>query len=317
MLKCLKSSLCAALLCTTTLACQPDGSGGDEGMSGETGDTDPTDTEGTGDDGQLTLDNCEESVASDAGEFYQKYFACVDVSVIAGATVIASEGLPPHPSPYYPADHPNFVPFDDRGGTHNKNPGEIGGGNFSIEVPDNPVAKGITIDQSIVDNTMMTSAEEYGGGGVGMALNGVNIFAAMARPGDFIADEAFTFDLYEGHPAGTTYHYHFQTPGPLEVLESYGIANSGVPGEADIELYGIMCDGTVVLGCTELDGAEPSSGDFDAQNGHVHDLGDGTTTFFSGRYHTHVCPQKWPDYPYFPEIAYYETTSCPVPGPMP
>ena len=56
--------MCVALLCTAALACQPDGGGDEQGMSGETGDTDPTegetDTEDTGDDGQLTLDNCEE-----------------------------------------------------------------------------------------------------------------------------------------------------------------------------------------------------------------------------------------------------------------
>jgi len=39
-----------------------------------------------------------------------------------------------------------------------------------------------------------------------------------------------------------------------------------------------MCVGTVVLGCTELDGSEPAAADFDAQGGHEHDLAgaDGT-----------------------------------------
>ena len=62
-------------------------------------------------------------------------------------------------------------------------------------------------------------------------------------------------------------------------------------------------------------GELPDGGDFDAQNGHVHDIADGTTTHFTNRYHTHVCPDLWPSYPFFPEIAYYETTDCPRPGP--
>ena len=35
-----------------------------------------------------------------------------------------------------------------------------------------------------------------------------------------------------------------------------------------------MCDGTIVLGCTELDGSSPDNSDFDAQSGHLHDLVD-------------------------------------------
>ena len=309
-------------ICAVLSACTADSPGDGETSdetSGDTEDTDATDTEGTDtegtNDGQLTLDTCDEVVSPDAAAFYQQHFACVDVSPSGTGTLIETDGLPPHPSAYYPEDHPNWVAFDDRGGTHMKNPGEIGAASYAITVPDTPVAKGITINAMLVDNTMNTSNEEYFGGPVGVALNGVVIFAAMAAPGDVLAQEAFTFDNYEGHPAGGTYHYHFKTPGPLEVLEAFGLANSSVPGEASVELYGIMCDGAVVLGCTELDGGEPNTGDFDAQNGHVHDIADADQTHFSSRYHTHVCPSKWPDYPFFPEIAYYETSGCPTPGP--
>ena len=116
------------------------------------------------------------------------------------------------------------------------------------------------------------------------------MFAAMAAPGDDLSEEQYTFDLYEGHPAGSTYHYHFETAGPLEVLVDRGLSDNSNPGEGSMELYGVMCDGTLVLGCTELDGSSPVDSDFDAQNGHLHDVGDGTTTFFTNRYHTHVCP---------------------------
>jgi hypothetical protein len=271
--------------------------------------TDETPDTGTTNDGQLTLANCAGS-ATGVAAFYANYFACSDISAATNGTTLSTDGLPPHPSAYYPTDDPNYVPFDDRGGTHRRNPNTIGVTNFAMTVPDNPIAKGITINAALVDNAMNTSREEYSGGPVGMSLNGVVIFAAMAAPGDDLAAEQFTFDSYEAHPAMTTYHYHFNTPGPLEVLVDRGYSSSSTPGDADIELYGIMCDGTLVLGCTELDGTAPSASDFDAQNGHLHDISAGGTTHFTNRYHTHVCLNQWPDYPFFPEIAYYEEPNC-------
>jgi hypothetical protein len=265
--------------------------------------------------GQLTLANCGESYGSGLPTFYSTYFACVDATVANGTVTLWTDGLPPHETPYYASTDPNDVAWDARGGTHFQNPGTIAAQDFEINIPANPVAKGITINAAMVDNTMNTNTNEYSGGGVGVALNGVLIFAAMAAPGDDLVEEQYTFDLYEGHPAGSTYHYHFETPGPLEVLEDRGFATTSVPGAAEVELYGIMCDGTVVMGCTELDGSEPNDSNFDAQNGHVHSISDGTTTHFTNRYHTHVCPDLWPNYPFFPEIAYYSEAPCPVLGP--
>jgi hypothetical protein len=57
----------------------------------------------------------------------------------------------------------------------------------------------------------------------------------------------------------------------------------------------------------------PDDTDFDAQNGHVHDIADADTTHFVERYHTHVCPDVFTAYGFFPEIAYYETSYCPTP----
>jgi hypothetical protein len=259
----------------------------------------------TGDDGRRTLDNCGGAVDPAVAAFYQEYFDCSDITHTAAGTEVATEDLPPHQSPYWPMDDPNWVEFDDRGGTHHQNPNVLAAGDYRIVIPDEPVAKGITIDAGMIDNMMMTSPEEYAGGPQGVALDGVIVFAAMAAPGDDIDQEQFTFDLYEAHPAQTTYHYHFATPGPFEVLADRG--------DSGIELYGIMCDGTVVLGCTELDGSMPDDADFDAQNGHVHDIADGDATHFVARYHTHVCPELFPGYLFFPEIAYYETTTCPAP----
>lgn len=277
----------------------------------EAGDTEPTTDTEVEASGQRTLANCGGSVGAGVPSFYTTYFDCVDVEVDGSGLALGSEGLPPHPTPYYDEEDPNWVEFDTRGGEYRQNPNTLGAQDFSMTVPDAPVAKGLTISAALVDNTMNTSDEEFSGGPIGLGLNGVLLFAAMAAPGDVLADEEFTFDLYGGHPAGTQYHYHGATQGPLEVLVDRSLSSSAVPGEGEVELYGVLCDGTVVLGCTELDGVAPDDADFDAQNGHVHDLSDGTTTHFTARYHTHVCPALWPAYPYFPEIAYYETTGCP------
>ena len=63
----------------------------------------------------------------------------------------------------------------------------LGAGDFEFAIPNMPTPKGITIDATAVDNEMGTSDEEYSGGAVGVALDGVIIFAAMGgarrRPG--------------------------------------------------------------------------------------------------------------------------------------
>lgn len=300
---------CSPLAFVLGLACAPGGSD-TGGLSGDGAD---------GADGASgaapTLDTCAESLPDDLPAFYRDHFACVDGTVEGGDVALWTDGLPPHASPYYGPDDPNWVAFDDRGGTHRQNPNVLAAADFTLVIPSEPVPKGLTIDAALVDNAMNTSDEEYGPGPQGLSLNGVFAFAAMAAPGADLADERFTFDRYEGHPAGTQYHYHFETPGPLEVLVDRGLSADSTPGAGALEIYAVFCDGTVVLGCTELDGSAPDGADFDAQNGHVHDLTYGTTTAFSARYHTHVCPSLFPDYPYFPEIAYYAQGTCPAAGP--
>ena len=120
-------------------------------------------------------------------------------------------------------------------------------------------------------------------------------------------DEKFTFDFYSGHPTNTGYyHYHSSTKGPLEVLSHKGLIQTPTVGSGEIELFGMMCDGTLILGCTELDGSVPSNNDFDVQNGHLHDITDGTNIYFSNRYHTHVCTDTYTGHKFTPEIQYYE-----------
>jgi hypothetical protein len=53
-----------------------------------------------------------------------------------------------------------------------------------------------------------TSSQAMKGAIVGLAANGVPIFANFAAPGDDIYQEATTFDRCGAHPNNVAYHYH-------------------------------------------------------------------------------------------------------------
>lgn len=292
----------ALALLPFTLACADKSAVGDD-----TGASDTSDTASAS--GGLTLDNCTTDIADDVPAFFATFFRCVTITTDGDAVTITSDGLPPHTSPYYDPDDPNWVAFDDRGGQWQQNPNQLTVQDMAFVISLDPVARGLTIDEDLVDKQAGTAQSEYGGMGVipGVSLDGVALFHGVAAPGDDIEQEKYTFDTWEGHPQNTgMYHHHSATPAPLAVLEHLGITTSHTPGEAEIELFGVMCDGVPVLGCTELDGSTPDSSDFDAQNGHVHDLvGEDGTVYFSGRYHTHLCEGVY-EHEFAPEIQYYE-----------
>lgn len=306
------------LVLALTLLAAPTGCGGAlEGATTGTGGHDAgAGTSGTGGatgsggaaTGLRTLDDCGTKFAADVPAFYKKYFRCVDVSMSGGDVVLKIDDLPPHRSPYYAKSDPNWIAFDTQGGTHFQNPNQLSAQSFSVRIPADPVPKGLTIGKTLVDGQGGTSVDEYHpkpGAAPGVSLDGVAMFHGVAAPGDDLAKQAFTFDDYEGHPEPTgAYHYHGASPGPLAALRANGLVKSTKPGAAEVELYAIMCDGALVLGCTELDGTAPDSSDFDAQNGHVRDIAADGTVYFAKRYHTHVCTGKYPD-GFAPEIQYY------------
>ena len=256
---------------------------------------------------ERTLATCTTTIGADVPAFYARYFRCVTVSKTAAGVELASEDLPPHRSYYYGASSANYVAFDTtRGPDYHPNPNNLRAQDLTVAVPDAPIARGITITADLIDGVANTSSDEYALGTVGIAIDSVALFTGTAAPGMAIADERFTFDGYEGHPQNTgVYHYHRPTPGPLEVLLAAGLVTTTVPGDAALEVYGVLCDGTVVLGCTELDGSAPAG--LDPQGGHLGDLraGDGTL-FFTGRYHTHVCGDAARGHAYTPEIQFYQ-----------
>ena len=240
----------------------------------------------------LEFSDCETQIGEGVPEFYSRYFRCVQIELDGDSVRIVSDNLPPYPSFYYGEGHALFEAFDSSpGADYRANPNVISGTGFVLRIPLEPVEAGLTIDAATV-NATTGDATDYPLGTAGAALNGVALFNPLARPGDDIEAEKFSFDSYEGHPQQTgNYHYHAVSPGPLEVLQSLGFTTSTVPGAADIELYGIMCDGTVVMGQVELDGAAVAAG-LDLQGGHRHDLvDDDGVVLLTNRYHVHIAAE--------------------------
>jgi hypothetical protein len=248
-------------------------------------------------------------VAADAPEFFKRYFKCVTITATATEVVIQTNDLPPHLSNYYGDGHPNYAPFDSsRGSQYRANPNALGSQNVKLTIPLNPTSRNLTITQVMVDGVVKSNAQEYPMGAAGVALDSVVLYNPLAAPGDDIENEKYTFDSYNAHPdPSKTYHYHTTSKGPLEVLQKLGLTTNTTPGSGGIELYGIMCDGTVVLGCKELDGTTPAA-NRDPQGGHVHDIADAEKrVYFAGRYHTHVCESGTGNRKFTPEIQYYST----------
>ena len=274
--------------------------------SGTDSDATATDT-ATGASGELTLDNCPTQIADDAPEFFRRYFRCVTISVTATDVIISTNGLPPHRSNYYDDTSPNHEPFDtSRGAQYRANPNRVREHNVAFMIPLTPVSRGLTVTADLVDGQVNTNNSEYPMGAAGVALDSVVIFNPMAAPGDDIENEKYTFDAYNAHPPPNgMYHYHTVSKGPLEVLVRNGVSATSTPGSGSPEVYGIMCDGTVVLGCTELDGSELDNASLDAQGGHRHDLSDGDgAVLLTDRYHTHLCEAGARKFT--PEIQYYD-----------
>jgi hypothetical protein len=257
-----------------------------------------------------TLTSCETNIDAAAPAFFKTYFRCVAITMNGSDIVIASDNLPPHPSYYYGKGSPNFAEFERYGSDqYGPNPNLIGKRSFKVTLPNVPVGRGLTITAAMVDGVVGSSPDEFALGPVGVALDSVALFNPLARPGDDIENEKYTFDSYNAHPAPEgSYHYHTATAGPLEVVKAAGFTSITAPGMASVELFGIMCDGTVVLGCTEINGDPvPATTLLDGQGGHVGDIRDAAgVVHFAARYHTHICPSTPGARRFTPEIQYYD-----------
>ena len=180
---------------------------------------------------ESTLLNCETNIGEGVPRFYSMYFRCVDIALDGGTVVISSSNLPPHLSYYYGEGHDRYELFDfDRREEYRPNPGKIAETHFSIRIPVSLVAAGVTIDGSTV-NRAPGDTTDYPIGIAGVALDGVALFNPLARPGDDIEDEKFTFDSNGGHPQEqVTYHYTPACSVPYESSDP-----SGTPQATSLE----------------------------------------------------------------------------------
>lgn len=262
------------------------------------------------------LESCPTSIAADAPELFKRYFRCVDVTVDGTDVVVHTKSLPPYRTYYYGSTSDRFIAFDtSRGAQYHPNPNVLAEQNVTVRIPQSPVPRaGLIITKELVDGQVGSalSKNDYKLGPVGVGLNGVSLYNGLAAPGADINNEKYTFDTQQGHPdQRSSYHYHSPSSGPLAVLARSKIVTTTEPGKAEVELYGVMCDGTLILGCTELDGSAPDPTALDAQGGHASDLADRDgAVSLQGRYHTHLCA-KWSEGArlFTPEVQYYDRCS--------
>jgi hypothetical protein len=185
--------------------------------------------------------------------FWLKFSCRVGLTVTGGGDILAvADGLPDSPSNYYDVSDPCYEEY--MGGM--QNPNEIGEQSIQITFPATPD----------------TSGQAMTGAVVGLALNGVPIYANFAAPGDDIFEEAETFDRCGGHPNQQgNYHYH---------SEPYSISYD------DSNFIGVMRDGYPIYGRRDPDGSYPA--DLDANGGHTGLTVDSPATPV---YHYHVNEQ--------------------------
>jgi hypothetical protein len=261
---------------------------------------------------------CTTTFADGTPELFRRYFRCVDVALEGADVVVRTRSLPPYSTYYYGPASPKFAPFDtSRGPEFHPNPNLIAEQRVALRIPLAPAPRAdLVVTRELVDGMAggPHGATEYRLGPAGVALNGVALFSGVAARGGDIEVEKYTFDAWNGHPDPRGgYHYHGVSAGPLAVLAESGLVTTTRPGAAELELYGVMCDGAVVLGCTEMDGDEPARADLDAQNGHVHDVRDRAgATLAAARYHVHLC-SRWADASRIltPEVQYYDRCGVP------
>jgi hypothetical protein len=217
-------------------------------------DTDPN--EGTTEN---PIDPTSDPVTVDISTLAEKFYNSESITVTFDATwvTITTKDLPDHKSMYYSENNALYEAYAEPSNPNfKKNPGAIGEQNITFKLPRYP---------SEATNKVAPSL-----GPMGVAINSVVFFNQEAAPGDDIFEEENTFDQYEGHPAGETYHYHIE---PVWVTELKG---------SDAFL-GLLMDGFPVYGPMEA-GKEILNADLDDYHGHL----SATADFPDGIYHYHI-----------------------------
>jgi hypothetical protein len=181
-------------------------------------------------------------------------FSCrVTLTSSGGGSVLATaDGQPDYKSFYFPTSSACYEAWPQ--GVHN--PSTLAPQSYSVSFPGTP-------------NTTATSMS--GTAVVGLAVNGIPIFANFAAPGDDIYRESISFDKCGAHPEFTgKYHYHSE-PAAITYDDSH--------------LLGMRRDGYPIYGRRDMDGSMPT---LDVYGGHTAITAD---SLGAAVYHYHVNKQ--------------------------
>jgi hypothetical protein len=196
--------------------------------------------------------SCEESrLAQGLTGAWLKFSCRVTLTKSNTHVQITTDSRPDYQSNYFETTDACYTAFS----PSLPDPGKIAAQNMSLMIPLYPGGTGSSMPL----------------GAVGVAINGVSLFRNTAAPGDDIYEEAGSFDQCQGHPAGTTYHYH---------SEPYSISYN------DSALIGVMRDGYFLYGRKDADGSTPT---LDSDGGHLGTTSDSPS---QGIYHYHVNAQS-------------------------
>lgn len=229
----------------------------------------------------LLMTGCEKAEDVIEEEEQQQSETPVDISVLADKfysddvtvqvtdeeLIITTKDLPDHKSVYYSQNDPLYEFY--QGQDFRQNPGQIGEQNIVLTVPRYPEEA--------------SNHQSPGLGPMGVAINSVVFFNQEAGPGDDIFEELYTFDQYDGHPAGDQYHYHIEPSWLTELKGSDAF-------------LGVLLDGFPVYGPMENQ-TEITNDDLDDYHGHF----GVTADFPDGIYHYHITV----DYPWINGDGYY------------
>lgn len=209
--------------------------------------------------------------------FWLKFSCRVTLTKSGTDVTITTDSQPDYKSAYFKSTDPCYQAGFPSGRA--ANPNTLGAQSVSMTVSMNPTASSGT-----TGNAMSM-------GVIGIALNGVVIFSNAAAPGDDIYNEVATFDKCEGHPAGTTYHYHIE---PTTASDN------------DDNFIGVMRDGFPIYGRVEYGGGTPTLNKASG-GGHSGFTEDSTSTAVN---HYHVNLQtNGTDSAYFITTGYYMGTA--------
>ncbi len=213
---------------------------------------------------------------SNVPSIYKKIYGAISISSDGTYLTIKTNGVPDHPSIYFPASNVLYQSFSGTtfgGNTFRKNPNSISTQNFTFKIPLNPV---------VSTNHASTPL-----GPIGVAINGVAFYNQYAGPNQPLTSEVVSFDQYWGHPQQNgQYHYHVE---PLYLTTVKASKSS---------LLGFLLDGFPVYG-PEENGAAVTNDMLDGYHGHT----SVTADFPNGIYHYHITDAD----PYINGSGFYGT----------